>query len=149
MHVIDSYVPLPEKPVAIGDKWRNASEIEIQGICKMKMDKTFTLIGKQIHENQEVTAIGWTSRVDLALLKDDGGVLPFKITHMKEKEAGKTRNEGTVLWGRKKNRPLRVDSIQSYDLAITVDINDKEYAGTGKGTDTFVVRFFDKNPDEK
>jgi tetratricopeptide (TPR) repeat protein len=146
VHLIDAYMPVPDKAVSAGDKWRNTTEVKVYPITQAKLDRTYSLLGRQIHEGQEVEAVGWTSLMQYTLLKDDAGVLPFKIKEMKELDKG--RYDGTVLWGRSVHRPLRVDCIQSYKLSLVMLIQGKEVKAEGAGNDSFVIRFLKDKPED-
>jgi hypothetical protein len=40
-------------------------------------------------------------------------------------------------------------SLQVYEVGMLMLFDGKEVKGKGKGSDTFVIRFFARNPDEK
>jgi hypothetical protein len=147
IHLLDAFVPLPGKAVAPGDKWRDTAEVKVQPIAQVTIDREYGFAGGQVHEGKRVEAVNWASRVEFKPLGDDKGGLPFTVKEMKA--VGKPRNEGTVLWDGAARRPVRIDSLQVYEIEMLMVIDGKEVKGKGKGSDTFVIRFFAKNPDEK
>ena len=147
VHLLDAFVPLPEKAVAPGDKWNNKAVVKVPPLAQATTTREYALVGRQIHEGKPVQAIHWTSTIDLKPLPDENGLLPFKVKQMKV--LVKPQNEGTVLWDASAKRPLRVDCVQTYNLELLMDIDGRETKGNGKGTDAFVIRFFATNPDEK
>ena len=130
VHLLDAFMPLPGKAVSAGDKWRNKAEVKCQPIAHMTADREFVLVGRQIHDGKRVEAITWASKVELEPLRDEKGVLPFKIKELKP--LAKSQNEGTVLWDSSRNRPVRIDCIQTYDLEMVMEINDKAVKAKGK-----------------
>jgi hypothetical protein len=147
VHLLDAFVPLPEKAVAPGDKWNNKAVVKVPPLAQATTTREYALVGRQIHEGKPVQAIHWTSTIDLKPLPDENGLLPFKVKQMKV--LVKPQYEGTVLWDASAKRPLRVDCVQTYNLELLMDIDGRETKGNGKGTDAFVIRFFATNPDEK
>lgn len=146
-HLADVFVPLPGKAVGVGDKWRNKAEITLHPLARITMDREYTLAGHQVHDGRRVETVNWASPLECTPLVDDQGVFPFKVKEMKA--VGKSRNEGTALWDAIARRPVRIDSLQVYDLDMTMEIDGKAVKAAGKGTDSFVVRFLAKDPDAK
>jgi len=147
VHLMDALMPLPGKAVSAGDNWRNTAVIKLQPFARATYDRQFVMAGPQVHEGKRVEAINWTSRVELAPLSDEKGLLPLKIKDLKA--IGKPTNEGTVLWDGALNRPARIDSLQVYEVELTMEKEGKPLTGKAKGSDSFISRFYTKNPDEK
>ncbi len=146
-HLLDAFMPLPEKAVAVGDKWKNTAEFALQPIARVVFEREYVFAGQQVHDGRRVDVVNWASRMDVKPLAGDDDLFPFKVKELKP--VGKPQNEGTVLWDREAKRPLRVDSLQTYELALVIDIDGKQVKGSGGGTETFVLRYLTKNPDAK
>jgi hypothetical protein len=145
IHLIDAIVPLPGKAVSVGDKWRNTVEVKMQPLAQVTTDREYVLVGRQIYDGKRVDAVTWSSKLEIKPLRDEKGLFPFKIKEMKS--AVKPQDEGTVLWDWSVNRPVRVDSLLTYELDIVVESKGKVVKGKGKGSDTFVIRYSANNPD--
>lgn len=143
-HLIDAYVPLPAGGAGPADKWQNTAELALPPLAKVRSDREFTRLGRQVHEGAEVEVISWKSKVQVAALKGDDGVLPFKLSELKA--VAPPENIGTILWDRAASRPLRIDSLQRYDLDMVLEIDGKSVKGKGRGSDTLVSRFLKTSP---
>lgn len=146
-HVLDAYVPVPDRPVKIDDTWRNAVEVKVPPLAQMKLDREYKLKGQKQHNGKEVDLIEWTGQAEFGPMKDEQGVLPFKIKEMKA--IGKPEHKGTILWDRKSGRPVQIDSEQSYEIDMVMDIQGKDVKGKGKGKDRLKTRILDRNPEVK
>ncbi len=145
-HLVDAFTPLPAKRAGVGDKWRSPYALNVPPLMQMTVRREFRLVGPQIHDGREIQAINWESQVSAKPMPDKGGLLPFSIS--KIELVGKPRAAGTILWDAAAGRPVRIDSLQTYDLEMTLNIDERAIDGKGSATHYMVTRFHDKHPDK-
>jgi hypothetical protein len=144
LHVIDYYTPVPATPAAT---WTHRLEMKLQGMAEVKIDREYKAAGTQTSDGKTYDAIQWTGNLTVSPLKDDEGVMPFKITEMKL--TGDPKDAGTILWDRSAGRPALVTTEQFTGLQMKMDIKDKSFEGSVKVTDTFTFKSLDKFDEPK
>jgi hypothetical protein len=144
VHLGDAFVPLPEKAVGQGDTWRHTATMTIQPFAEMSMDREYKLQGQEKKDGQDVHVIHWASKMEIKPLKDDKGVLPFKVVDMKTN--GESDDHGSIYWDAAANRPAKIEVHQKYSMDMTMEIGQQTMKGTGAGTDSFDVRYLAADP---
>jgi hypothetical protein len=146
-HLIDAFVCLPGNAVAVGDKWRNKRVDLSDPLSHLTIDQEYVLSGRQIHDGKKVEVISWASRIELKPVNNAKGIRSVKLKDVKP--IGNPQNEGTVLWDNSVRRPIRVDCVQSYEFEMVFESEGETVKSRRKGSDSFVIQFFTKNPDVK
>lgn len=145
MHLQDAFVPLPGKPAAVDDTWQGKSAIVVQPVVRMDIDRTFRFDGERTTDGVKARAITWSSRFDVQFLKGDPELSAAKPKRVKLVEPG--RYDGTALWDLEGGRPLLVETLQEYEMEMTIEVNGQEQTAVGGGRDALEFRFFDKLPE--
>lgn len=141
VHLVDALIPLPEKPVEKGNKWRHKSTSGIPGLVEIGIDREFVFQGEKKEGERNLALIEWSSKVDFDMKKNPA--LPFNIT---EKPGATQKNEGSITWDLEARRPSRVENKQSYQLEINVEAKGKQNKATVSSSEEFIFTYLDKNP---
>lgn len=145
VHLQDAYVPTPGKPAAPGETWKVKTQMKLQGLVQMDSDRTFTLKQPRAVDGKQLHAIEWSSRAAFKALPGNENILPFAIKEVSQ--VGDPVDQGTVLWDAAAGRPASAECRQEYELKIKIEVDGEKLEGTGKGKDTFSIRFSDEKPD--
>ncbi|HQY88370.1 MAG TPA: DUF6263 family protein [Tepidisphaeraceae bacterium] len=143
IHLAESLIPLPGKPVEKGDKWKHKTSIDMQSLADVSVDREYVFGGEKTEGDKTVGMFEWTSKVDIKPKKAGPDAPPFSIT---EKPGAVQKNDGTVVWDLEADRPVSVENTQVYSLELSGDMEGQKIKGSIKAEEKFVFTYFDKNP---
>ena len=143
LHVVEFYTPTP----AQAGEWSHTLDMKLQSMAQIQADRKYAPAGTKTVDGKTLEAIHWTGKITVSPLKDEAGVLPFKVTELKL--VGDPVDTGTILWDPATGRPAQVDSEQVTSLTMKMDINGQVVDGAAKTNDKFTIKAMEKYEEKK